>query len=287
MRTIYLSLLIILIFSACKKSEIEQVPFNEAPKDKTISNVTIENYITRTYILTLGREPDSVEFNTAKSLLSGTMLDSASRQTFLDPVFNSGDYRPHVYEENRINLLNNADTAEFSNWIYLFQLFLRDTMYQLQWPYFQYEADRMIALRNAFPDYVNDSIEIDELHRRMCNNYLYDKINMGAANFIISTFGNLINRNPTASEQQSGISMVNGNNAILFLQSGSSKNDYLNIFTHSSDYYEGQVILLYLKYLNRVPGTVEMADGTLKYFTTKNYTSVQRDILSSDEFIGL
>lgn len=287
MRTIYLSLLIILIFSACKKSEIEQVPFNEAPKDKTISNVTIENYITRTYILTLGREPDSVEFNTAKSLLSGTMLDSASRQTFLDSVFNSIDYRPHVYEENRINLLNNADTAEFSNWIYLFQLFLRDTMYQLQWPYFQYEADRMIALRNAFPDYVNDSIEIDELHRRMCNNYLYDQINMGAANFVISTFGNLINRNPTASEQQSGISMVNGNNAILFLQSGSSKNDYLNIFTHSSDYYEGQVILLYLKYLNRVPGTVEMADGTLKYFTTKDYTAVQRDILSSDEFIGL
>ena len=287
MRTIYLSLLIILIFSACKKSEIEKVPFNEAPKDKTISNVTIENYITRTYILTLGREPDSVEFNTAKSLLSGAMLDSASRQTFLDSVFNSIDYRPHVYEENRIELLNNADTSEFSNWIYLFQLFLRDTTYQLQWPYFQYEADRLIALRNAFPDYLNDSIKIDELHRRMCNNYLYDQINMGAANFVISTFGNLINRNPTASEQQSGISMVNGNNAILFLQSGSSKNDYLNISTHSSDYYEGQVILLYLKYLNRVPGTVEMADGTLKYFTTKDYTAVQRDILSSDEFIGL
>ena len=287
MRIVFILLSIILVYSACKKSEIEQVPFNEAPRDTTISNITIENYITRTYILTLGREPDSVEFSTAKSLLSGTMLDDTSRQTFLNSVFNSIDYRPHVYEENRIALLNNTDTADFSNWIYLFKLVLKDTTYQIQWPYFQYELDRLIVMRNAFYEFVNDSIEIDELQRRMCNNYIYDQINMGTANFVISTFSNLINRNPTVSEQQSGISMVNGNNTILFLQSGSSKNDYLDIFIKSSDYYEGQVILLYLKYLNRIPGTVEMADGTLKYSTTLDYTAVQRDILSSDEYIGI
>ncbi len=287
MRFIFLFFSIILIFTDCKKSEIEQVPNNEAPRDTTITLVTIENYITRTYILTLGREPDSTEFNSAKSLFTETNLDSMSRQIFLDSVFNSADYRPHVYEENRIALLDNADTAEFSNWIYLFQLFLQDTTYQLQWPYFQYELDRLILMQNAFPEFVNDSIEIDELQRRMCDNYIYDQINMGAANFVISTFSNLLNRNPTSSEQQSGISMVNGNNEILFLQSGSSKDDYLNIFINSSDYFEGQVIFLYLKYLNRVPGTVEMADGTLKYSTTKDYTAVQRDILSTDEFIGI
>lgn len=287
MRVQYILFSFFLIFSSCKKSELEQVPFNEAPADTTISNVTIENYITRTYILTLGREPDSSEFNSAKSLFSATNLDSASRQIFLETVFSNQDYRPHVYEENRINLLNNADTAEFSNWIYIFQLFLQDTTYRIQWPFFQYETDRLISMRNAFSEYSNHTIEIDELHRRMCNNYVYDQINMGAANFVISTFQNMINRNPTGSEQQSGISMVNGNNANLFFQSGSSKNDYLNIFTHSSDYHEGQVILLYLKYLNHVPGTVEMADGTLKYITTGDYTAVQRDILSSDEFIGL
>ncbi len=287
MRIHYFLFSFFLIFSSCKKSELEQVPFNEAPTDTTISNVTIENYITRTYILTLGREPDSSEFNSAKSLFTSTNLDSASRQIFLETVFSNQDYRPNVYEENRINILNNADTAEFSNWIYIFQLFLQDTTYRIQWPFFQYETDRLISMRNAFSEYSNHTIEINELHRRMCNNYVYDQINMGAANFVISTFQNMINRNPTGSEQQSGISMVNGNNANLFFQSGSSKNDYLNIFTHSSDYHEGQVILLYLKYLNRVPGTVEMTDGTLKYTTTGDYTVVQRDILSSDEFIGL
>ena len=287
MRIHYFLFSFLLIFSSCKKSEIEQVPFNEAPADSTISNVTIENYITRTYILTLGREPDSSEFNSAKSSFLVTNLDSSSRQIFLESVFSSPDYRPHVYEENRINLLNNADTAEFSNWIYLFQLFLQDTTYRIQWPFFQYETDRLISMRNAFPEYTNHTIEIEELHLRMCDNYVYDQINMGSANFVISTFQNMINRNPTGSEQQAGISMVNGNNANLFFQSGSSKNDYLNIFTHSSDYLEGQVILLYLKYLNHVPGTVEMAEGTLKYKTTGDYTAVQRDILSSDEFIGI
>jgi hypothetical protein len=287
MRKIIYLLSIIVFISACKKSEIEQVPFNEPPPDHTISNVTIENYITRTYILTLGREPDSVEFSSAKAILTTSNLDSTSRRVFLNAVFSSHDYRPHVYEENKNKLLNFADTTEFSHWIYLFNLFLQDTSQQSLWPYFQYQKDRMVDMQNAYYDYVNDSIEINELHRKLCNNYLYDQINMGSANFVISTFMQLINRNPTNAEQQAGVSMVDGNNAILFLQAGSSKDDYLNIFTSSSNYFEGQVVFMYLKYLNRNPTTIEMTDGTLKYSTSNDYTSVQRDILSTDEFIGL
>ncbi len=287
MRLLYISISFILVFTACKKSEIEQVPINEVPVDTIITIITIENYITRTYILTLGRKPDSNEFNFAKTLLTEAVMDSVSRLIFLDSVFNSNDYRSHVYDENRITLLDSADTTEYSNWIYLFQLVLQDSNNQSQWSYIQYELDRMILMRNAFSEYVNGNIAINELQRRMCNNFIYDQINIGAPNFVNSIFSNLINRNPTASEQQSGISMVNGNNSILFLQSGSSKNDFLNIFVQSSEYFEGQVILQYLKYLNRVPGIVEMADGTLKYSTTRDYTAVQRDILSSDEFIGI
>jgi hypothetical protein len=287
MRTLYLYIFIILAFAACQKSELEQVPNNDPPTDNTISSVTIDNYITRTYILTLGREPSDAEFNSAHTILSGTGLDSTSRQTFLTSVFNSSDYLPHVYNENRIDLLNNTDTAEFTFWINVLQLFLSDTSYQLQWPYYQYEIDRLVDLRNAFPLFISDSIDVPELQRRMCNNYLYDQINMGSANFVISSFQHLLNRNPTNAEQTSGISMVDGNNAILFLVSGNSKNDYLNIITSNSNYFEAQVVFLYLKFLNRNPTTLEMSAGTQKYSTTGDYTAVQRDILSSDEFIGL
>jgi hypothetical protein len=287
MKKFYLFLAVLLAGFGCKKSELEQITNNEPPPDETISTVTIENYITRTYILVLGREPDSIEYTNAHDLLVSARLDSGSRRKFVDTVFADPDYRTNVYNENRIDLLNNIDTVEFGNWIYIFQLLLGDTTYQAQWPLWQYEMDRMVNMRNAYNEFVGNLIQVDELHRRMCNNYFYDQLNMGSANFVISTFQHLINRNPTASEQQSGISMVDGHNATLFLQSGNSKDDYLNIFTSSNSYYEGQVIFFYLKYLNRSPGSVEMSDGASLYSSSGDYTVVQKIILTSDEFIGI
>jgi len=121
----------------------------------------------------------------------------------------------------------------------------------------------------------------------MCNNYIYDQINMGSANFVISTFQHLINRNPTNAEQVNGITMIEGNNSIIFLEIGESKSDYLNILTNASNYYEAQVVLLYGKYLNRLPSGHEMSTGTQLFSSTNDYTAVQRVILSSNEFIGI
>ena len=287
MQRLFLYILIVLLASSCRKSEIELIENNQPPPDNTIESVTIENYINRAYILVLGREPDSVEYAVAIASLSANDLDSTSRKNFIAGIFRSPDYLPHLYNQNRIDLLNNIDTTEFSTWAGIFQLFLLDTNYRLQWPYIQYEIDRLNAVRNAYMEFTDSLIGIDELQRRMCNNYFYDQINMGSANFVISTFQNLINRNPTMAEQQAGVSMVDGSNAILFLQAGSSKNDYLDIFTHSFNYYEGQIILMYLRLLNRIPNSIEMADATSLYSSTGDYSSVQREILSSDEFIGL
>lgn len=285
--TILLPLIILLLFSSCKKEELVTVKNNTAPPDGTIEAVVIENYINRAYILTLGREPSSSQFSFAKNLLLAANLDSSSQKIFLDSLFADPDYRKQVYNQNKINLLNNADTAEFSNWINIFQFFLQDSTYMFQWPLLQFEIDRLVLLRNAYPQYVQKSIQEEELQRRMCNNYLYDQINMGSANFVITTFQQLLNRNPTLSEQASGVSMVEGNNAILLLQAGASKNDYLTIITASTNYYEAQVVLLYRKLLNRIPDTQEMAAGTDLYKNTGDYTAVQRKIISSNEFIGL
>ena len=142
-------------------------------------------------------------------------------------------------------------------------------------------------MKEAYPEFTIGAIGVDELQRRMCNNYIYDQINMGSANFVISTFQHLINRNPTAAEQTSGVSMVDGSNAIIFLQAGTTKTDYLTILTESDNYFEAQVVFMYQKYLNRAPVTQEMSAGTLKYSSTGDYTLVQKDILSTDEFIGI
>lgn len=276
-----------IVLVSCQKEELFTVENNTPPTDTTIEPVVVENYINRTYILTLGREPDAAEFSIARQSLLDAGMDSTSRQNFLQDVFSDASYLPSVYNQNKIDLLNNADTADFTNWINIFGFLLLDSTNQAAWPYLQAEQNRLIALRAAFPEFINGTISVDELQRRMCNNYLYDQINMGAANFVISTFQHLINRNPTGSEQQNGINMVGGINAVLFLQAGSTKDDYLDILTHANNYFESQVVLLYHKFLNREPDTREMVSGTVKYSSTGDYTAVQRDILATDEFIGL
>jgi hypothetical protein len=110
---------------------------------------------------------------------------------------------------------------------------------------------------------------------------------MGSANFVNYTFQNLLKRNATISESANGITMVEGNNSILFLQSGANKLDFLTILTNSPSYYEGQSLFLYQRYLNRTPTTLEMASATDLYQSTHNFVAVQKSILSTYEFIGI
>lgn len=276
-----------LLFASCTKTELETVTDNVAPPDRTIENVTIENYVTRSYILALGREPSSSEFSNATSLLISAGLDSTSRAQFLVSVFSNSAYLPQVYAQNKIDLLNNADTADFTAWINIFGFLLSDSSNVALFPYLEYEIARLVKLQSAFDDFISGSIDLAELQRRMCSNNIYDEINMGSANFVISSFQHLLNRNPTIAEQNSGVSMVDGSNAVLFLEAGSSKEDYLNIITGTNNYYEAQVVFLYQKYLNRAPTNQEMSAGTLKYSSTNDYTIVQKDILSTNEFIGI
>lgn len=272
---------------ACKKEELITVENNDSPDDLTVGTTTIERYINRAYIRTLGREPDSVEFNLAKTDLIATNADSSSRVVFANSLFTKAEYLPHLYDLLKIDYLNNIDTSEYTNWITLFEIFSQDSTYITQWAALEYELDRLYLLRDAFAEFTSQQIDIKELQRRMCNNYFYDQINMGSANFVIFTFKHLIARNPTASEESYGISMVEGNNSSVFLQSGNSKNDFLAILTSTSSYYEGQVIQLYKLLLDRTPSTYEMSSGTQLFQSTDDFTAVQKKIISSNEFIGL
>lgn len=284
----YLPVILLIFLAACSKENEEVVVSgNQAPPDTTVEAVIYENYLNRTYILVLGREPDSIEYDSGMSILRSGSFSVSARNSFLSTLFNLPDYRLKQYETWNIELLNNLDTNDINNQISLFNLLLQDSTYIFSWPVLQLEVDRLELLQQAFWEYTSSSIGIKELHRRMINNYFYDQINMGAANFVISSFQNFLSRNPTQAELQNGESMVNGFNAVLFLQSGAGKDDYLNIFFNSSDYYEGAVIYYYRKFLFRDPETVEMAQATLKYIQSNDYEQLQKDILASDEFAGL
>ena len=275
------------LFVSCSKNEEVVVPGNIAPPDTTIENVKYEDYINRSYILVCGREPDTVEMKSALDILKPAKLNLNSRNQFLNVVFSKPEYLPHVYDNWRVELLNNLDTADITNYIGIFTFYLGDSTFQYAWPLLQYEIGRLQLLQSAASQYKNKQISIRELQLRMLNNYFYDQINMGSSNFVLTSFQHFINRNPTNDELNNGISMVNGLNGLLFLKAGASKDEYLNIFFASNDYYEGAVNRIYSDFLFHKPTSLEMTLATQKYKSSGDYEQAQKDVMSTNEFVGI
>ena len=81
--------------------------------------------------------------------------------------------------------------------------------------------------------------------------------------------------------------MVDGGNASIFLVSGNGKEDFINIFMESDEYFTGQTNILFNRYLFRDPTSEESINYSLDYINTQDYQLLQRRILSTNEFIGL
>ena len=277
---------ICLLSISCKK-ETQTVSGNTAPPDTTIESVVYDRFVNKSYIEVLGREPDSIELAWSLNVLKSAKLNTASRTLFLDSVFVKSQYASHTFDKWNIDLLNNLDTSQIATFVSVFTNALADTAYQSQWPDITKELNKLILLRTAPSDYANHLITIRELQKRMINNYFYDQINMGATNFVNASFIQLLLRNPTLQEQTAAVNILGGVYAILFLQSGASKDDYLNIFFTSKDYYEAAVVRAYNDFLLRAPVSYEMTAAATKYKSSGDYEQMQKDILSSNEFIGI
>jgi hypothetical protein len=140
-------------------------------------------------------------------------------------------------------------------------------------------------LRSGAIDYV-------DLHKLVVNNFIYDQVNMGTENFVVSAFQNYLMRYPTTPELTSAKQMIEYDpqattSPVLFLQLGSSKDDFLSIFFDCAEFYEGQVRTQFMRFLFREPKTEEMAAQTSLYKTSHDFKALQRYILSSNEYAGI
>lgn len=298
MPRIYFLLFLLFLAASCKKYEEETVPSNIAPPDNSVSSITIEHYINKVYISVLGRKPDSAENTQSFSLLSRNSLSPSSRSEFLNTLFLKEDYFSHLYEITRQDLLDNMDTALISERIYVLDFLLITETNPLIIDILKYEKNRFLKMQTILPDLMSGNIDIIEMQRRCVDNNIYDEINMGTENFVLSVFTHFLFRSPTGypsdsltagkqTELNSASAMVDGKNSLFFFQAGSSKEDFLNIFFNSNDYFEGQVRYLYLRYLFRNPSSAEMTGAAIKYKNSKNYIEMQKEILSSDEYTGI
>ena len=258
-------LILFILVSSCKKDKEIIIRDNTAPPDSTVSNVTKENYVNKSYISVLGRKPTSAELSAGIAVLNQHNLSIADRNQVLDAIFAKPGYNQRLYDICIATLLNNEDTAKISQTINLFAYLLTQPQYAPQWAVIQIEKTKLELLKASVADLNSGTISIIGMHKRFANNYLYDQINMGTENFVLSVFQNFLFRYPTEEELTQGKQIVDGFEGVLFLQTGSVKDDFLSIFFGSNNYFEGQVRDLYLKYLFRDPSSVEMSDKATIY----------------------
>lgn len=275
------------LVASCKKDKEVIIEDNTAPPDGTISNVVKENYVNKSYISVLGRKPSSAELSAGIAILNQHNLSVADRNQVLSDIFSKPGYNQRLYDMSIATLLNNLDTAQITVFIYVFQTLLTDPQYQSQWPLIQAEKTKLENLKKSASDLNSGSISIIGLHKRCVNNYMYDQVNMGTENFVVSMFQNFLYRYPTEDELTQSTQIVDGFEGVVFLQTGTVKDDFINIFFDCNNYFEGQVRDLFLKYLYREPTSVEMSDKATIYKSSLDYKALQKAILSTDEYAGI
>ncbi|MFT7102347.1 MAG: hypothetical protein ACJAYA_000911 [Bacteroidia bacterium] len=286
-RILFSVLTLAVLATGCKKNDII-IDDNTAPPDSTVSTLLVENYVTKCYISLVGREPSEQEETTAIATLKSDNLSIASRKFVLNTIVANVEYRTKVLEFNSIKLLNGlldvaALQGQIDNYIFLQQ----QPEYANLYDEIQAVIDNLILLRDSPAAFVNGEFGMEEMHRRLVSNDIYDQINMGSFNFVLSMFNNFLFRDPTGDEHDAGITMVDGFVAVVFFETANSKEEFTDIFLHSDDYYEGQVRELYFRYLFREPTSEEQSYHSVRYKESSNYERLQIDILSTDEFAGL
>jgi hypothetical protein len=287
MKKVIIAALLFLGIHSCSKTEDVFIKNNQPPTDKTIDSSTILLYINKTYINLMGREPVGNERAQALSILNQNNFSIYNRKQFLDNLLNKPEYKRNLFIVANAEFLNSIDSSDVANQIYLFQLFVTQPQYAPFVDILNMEIARMTALNKTKQDLVSGALDYKGMLKRITNNYFYDQINMGTENFVVFSFINYLFRYPSDAELAQGKIMVDGNNATLFLQLGNSKSDFINIFFDSNDYFEGQVRYIFKKYLFREPTSAEITFYANPYKATGDYTAMQKNIFSTDEYAGI
>ena len=283
--------------SSCTKQEIiyqnEHVNVviedNEAPPYSGITTIQIEGYVNRMYIDLLGREPNLAERTEIVNALKNENLSAAIRTTVLTQLMSTPEYYDRFYTIYSDALLDGVLEIEVNNFATIFTNLYNQAVANGETTLAQIYLDLVTGLTdllNAKQDYADGLISVNAFLARMVNNFIYDEINMGSENFVIACFEGLFNRQPTETELESGITMVDGFSAQLLLKDGNTKDDFVEIMTTVPEFYQGLVIDIYLQLLSRQPDSQEMGNGTITLSQNSDYQAVQRSVMITDEYAG-
>jgi hypothetical protein len=275
-----------LVFS-CSKEPTELIPNNVAPPDYTVDRVIKENYINKLYISMLGREPNTDEFNSARDLL-GDEVTQESREILVENVQAKEEYYDNMFNIIRQDLINGVDTNQIrEDYINGFEEALENSDDPFEIQEIEEGLVKLYLLYNSTDDLKANTATITEIQGRCVNNFIYDEINMGSFNYVVSIYQNFLHRYPTEYEIENGVKMLDDEQAVCFGGNGNSKSDFNTLFFNHDGYYEGQVINIYNRILFRNPSSSESYELTTLFKSNKDYKELQKRILITDEYLGI
>ena len=290
--------LIILCFFSCEK-ERELIGGNNAPFYDEVPTILLENYVNRLYIDLIGREPLDDEMERDVLYLRDNDVSFGSRDSLIlklqsDTLFVEGDssykkaYFHRTYEMLKVRLLegvsNGVIQQEMGN---AYQRYLSDSllgnMLEANKNLLQFNMLSMII--SSEHEYMHGEININEVHRRMIYNPIYDQINMNTFNFVNASFDNLLYRYPTQYEFDEVYKMIEDNTAqIVFGQSANDKEGFTHIISNTREFYEGVILWSYLTLLARNPSTQETDFLMQSFYFDYDLQYVQREIMKTNEY---
>jgi hypothetical protein len=278
----------IFIISSCQNDRNTiLVEGNIAPPDPTIERVIVEGYINKLYISLLGREPSTNEYNQAINIL-GEQVNEQDRSILVNQIQSDPNYFKNQIDIFRQDYLNGIDTAQIrDDYIIPYENELENENNPFFYEEIEKELNSLYLLYDIYLDISLNNINIVEVHRRIVDNPIYDDINMGTENYIVSMSQNFLHRYPTIAELDNGSAMVDGEQSHCFGGNGDSKNDFNVLFFSHDGYFEGQVITNYNKLLYRNPNSNEASELAASYKHSLDFKELQKTILISNEFIGI
>jgi len=290
---ILFSFLFLLIFSCKKEEKIDHqnliVSGNTPPLYNGIPTILVDNYINKMNIDLIGLKPDEITREERVSYLEENDLSIEAREKVIDDILELDEYHNRLFQINSDLLLNGMNYDEVES-VHTEYIAIRDFLYlngdTFTGQIIDHELIKLQLVLDAKDQYRNGDITLNEYFKRMCYNLIYEEINMGSENFVISCFENFYKRYPTVGELENGVAMVDGQTSRLLLKEGKNKVDFLDILISNSEFFQGRVLDAFRSLLLRDPISQELSEVTEKFITTDDYKNVQKDIAKTDEYAG-
>lgn len=282
---IYASLILLsLLLASCTRDSI--VPVDNLPADSTITQIELENYINKTHIALLNRKPTQAELTLSLQQLDVDRYNRSIRDTYVLGIQDLDRSKWAIWQFLSDRILDGIDTTQVRESADIFQYRVDNSGTQNEKDYWQWLLDRTNNNLVALEGWYNQDSTYNSLVGWMVRMPIYDEINMGTENFVVSIYQHFYHRYPTDHELTQASKMVDRQWGLLYGVNGNSKADFLNIFLNQGEFQQGVIINAFESYLNRIPTTIE-SDKYHDHFNNGwDYLKLQRYLLTSSEFIN-